>query len=599
MPFPRAVPILLVFLAAAGVALAALPAPPPAPLPSTAADVPEPLPKVKLAVLVVFDQMRGDYVDKWRPLFGAGGFRRMQADGAWFVDCHYPYGTTTTGPGHASILAGCAADRHGIVNNEWFDRAAGKGQYCAASTRYSLIPPTPVPVGSKAKAGGCPDFFHADTLADVVKAGGDGGKVFGLSLKDRSAVLPTGKNPDGVYWFEGRFVTSTYYRDGVHPWVAAFNKSGFAESFFGRLWNKLRSDIDYEKYSGPDNGLGEGSGAAQGKTFPHPTTGGKTELGPEYYEALAKSPFGSEVLLALAKTCILEEKLGQRDTSDLLTVSFSSNDLIGHTWGPDSQEVLDVTLRSDVIMADLLSFLDETVGPGNFAVLVTADHGICPIPEVSVAKGRDAGRLSSRSLVEGVKGAEGAEKFLQEVYGHAPLAMGVSGGEVLPGATSQGSQGKWIEAFSPPNVYLNRRHLAERNINPSEAADKLAGWLRTQPGIERAYSRSQLLDPLAPASPTLTRTRASFDPARSGDVLFVIKPYYLIDVPTAGTTHGTPHEYDTHTPFLVYGPGLTGGPPRTEPVTPLHAAPVLAAYLGVRPPKDCQYGVPRTLARPW
>src|SRR5581483_8369240 len=491
----------------------------------------------------------------------------------------------------ASVLAGCSADRHGIVNNNWYDRASGKTVYCAASDRYRFVPAKPpapataeAPLDAKREKppeAGNPDKLLAPTLADAFKdAVGDRGKVFGLSLKDRAAIFPSGHRPDGAYWFDGRFVTSTYYRDAVPAWVAAFNKSGKAESYFGKDWTRFRPDLDYDRYSGPDDGPGEGKGKAQGTTFPHPTTGGKDKPGKEYYEALATSPYGSELLLAFAKACVEAEQLGRHEAPDLLTVSFSSNDLIGHAYGPDSQEVLDVTLRSDALMADFLAFLDARVGKGNYALVVTADHGVCPNPEVSAAKGLDAKRISPTKLLLG------AERALRDAYG-------------TPAGTEDRvakDRNLWIEAIAAPYVYLNYRLLKARHIDPDEAAGKLAEWVRQQDGVFRAYTRRQLLgDPAG--DEVLARMKKSYHPARGGDVVVVLKPYYLLDTYAVGTTHGTPHEYDRHVPLLVYGPGVAGGR-RAEKVVPQQASAIVAHFLGVPPPKACEYGLPATLEKP-
>jgi hypothetical protein len=483
------------------------------------------------------------------------------------------------------VLAGCSGDRHGIFSNNWYDRATGKTLYCAASDRYQLIPPAPTsapteaPLDAKRRKqpdAGTPDRLLAPTLADVLKqATGGRGKVFGLSLKDRSAILPSGHRADGAYWFEGRFVTSTYYRDAVPAWVAAFNKSGKAESFFGKDWTRSRPDLDYEKYSGPDDGPGEGKGKAQGTTFPHPTTGGKGMVGKDYYEAMATSPYGNDLLLAFAKACIEAEKLGQDDVPDLLTVSFSSNDLVGHAWGPDSQEVLDVTLRSDALMADLLGYLDVKVGKGNYAVVVSADHGVCPNPEVSAAKGLDARRLSPARLLFG------AERVLRDAYGSP--------------ADGKKDRSLWIEAIVAPYVYLNHRLLKAKGIDPDDAAAKLAEWARRQDGVYRVYTAKQLRGD-AGDDEVLAKMRKSYHPDRAGDLVVVLKPYYLLSTYTSGTSHGTPHAYDTHVPLLVYGPGVSGGR-RTEKVTPQHACPIVADFLGVAPPKTCEYGLPATLAK--
>lgn len=556
-------------------------------------------PKVKLVVLVVFDQLRADFIDKWSPHFGAGGFKRLQTQGAWFTDCHYPYAITATGPGHAAMLSGASPCKTGIVNNEWYDRANAAEAYCAGTDRYDLVPaaiPEKVepgdepkePIKKKSKAIGTPDRLLSPTLADELKASTKGtGKVFGLSLKDRSGILPSGRKPDGVYWFDGRFVTSTFYRDSPHKWADDFNKSEKADAYFGKDWTKFKPDLDYEKLAGPDDGAGEAKVNGRGVVFPHRMTGGLKAVGRQYYEALANSPFGNEVLLDFAKTCIDAEKLGTRDTPDLLTLSFSSNDLIGHTWGPDSQEVLDVTLRSDAILENLLKHLDEKVGDGRYAVMLTADHGICPLPEFAAKQGIDAKRISALALVAG------CEKHLRERFGDV--------GELKGGADAKVPL-RYLEAVSAPYIYLNHRLLAAKKLKPDDVAIALAEYLRKQDGILQAYTYEGLKAGLVGDDAISKWVLRSFHADRSGDVYVVLRPYHLIgsvsigDKLASGTTHGSPHAYDTHVPLLVYGPGIAGGK-RTETVTPLHSAAIGAYFLGTKVPKDAEYGLPKTLLR--
>jgi len=559
-------------------------------------------PRVKLAVLVVFDQMRGDFLERWKPLFGPGGFARLLADGAWFKNCYYPYGTTTTGPGHASVLTGTCGDRHGIVNNNWYDRAAAAEAYCAGSTRYKPVPDVPKAAqeepkpDAKPKPVGNPDRLLSETVADVLKrVHGERAKVFGLSLKDRSAILPTGKRPDGAYWFDGRFGTSTYYADRVHEWVGAFNAGRPADRWLGKEWTRFRPDLDYAKYSGPDDGPGEGKGIQakdgtkllwqQGKTFPHPV--GKDRLAKPYYDAVATSPFGNDLLLEFAKACVTAEELGKDDVPDLLVVSFSSNDLIGHAWGPDSQEVLDVTLRSDALMAELLGFLDEKVGKGNYVLGMTADHGICPLPEVSAAKGIEAKRVDSKLL------HLGAEKHLHAAFGPAdqPAPKADAKGDPPKGKTA------WVEATSLPWLYLNPRFVKASGRSHAEVARTLADHLAKQDGVARAFTREELAGELPESDVIGRRVRRSFHPDRCGDVYVLLKPYHLFGkVTDTGTAHGTPYDYDRHVPLVVYGPGVPGGP-RAEPVTPQAAAAVFARFLGVPAPKDAEFPVPATLEK--
>ena len=556
-------------------------------------------PKVKLVVLVVFDQLRADFIDKWQPHFGDGGFKRLQTRGAWFTNCHYPYAITTTGPGHASMLTGASPSKTGIVNNEWYDRRSASTVNCAKAERYQLVPaglPEKVQPGDATKeaapkvsmAFGNPDRLLSPTLGDVLKDGAKPGKVFGLSLKDRSAIFPSGHKQDGAYWFDGRFVTSTYFRDAPHRWVDEFNKSKKADAWFGVNWTKFKPDLDYEKLAGPDDGKGEGKGVIQGVKFPHPTTGGLKTLGKRYYESLANSPFGNELLLDFAKACIDAEQLGQHDAPDLLTVSFSSNDLIGHTWGPDSQEVLDTTLRSDAIVESLLQYLDEKVGEGKYAVMLTADHGICPLPEFAAKRGLDARRISALALIGG------GEKFLREKYGEIE--------EPKDGADPKTkSPTRYLEAVPAPYIYLNQRLLTAKNLKTADVAAALAAYVREQDGVLRVFTHADL-NPrdVAKNDAIAQRVLRAFHPDRSGDLYVVLKPYHLIsalalgDNFATGTTHGSPHEYDTHVPLLVFGPGIPGGK-RDEAVTPLHSAAIGAYFLGAKPPKDAEYGLPKTL----
>jgi hypothetical protein len=530
----------------------------------------------RLAVLVFFDQMRGDYLSRWQVLFGEGGFRRLQQGGAWFVNCHYPYAYTVTGAGHASVATGCSPDVHGIVGNDWYDRVAHKDVYCVGSDRYEQVPAPVAKEKADRKEGSSPDRLLAPTLADALKQATAGrARVVSLSLKDRSAVLPGGRRPDACSWLKaGRFVTSTYYRERPHPWVRDFNASGAADAWLGKSWQRLRPDLDYVKWSGPDDVKGEGVGSHQGRTFPHPFGLGPKRRKSVYYSALTSSPFGNDVLLDLALRAIDAERLGTRATPDLLCLSFSSNDLVGHAWGPDSQEVLDITLRSDGIVRRLLDHLDARVGKGRYVLALTADHGVCPLPEVARARGHDAGRIEPALL------RQRAEDFLD---GRFPAR-----------AEAGGSRPSWLEAQDGPWLYLNGDLIRRRGLKQPAVEQALARWAASQRGVQTVYTRTQLLAGLPAGDGLGQKVRRSFHPQRSGDVVLIEKPYYLITKYLTGTTHGTPHPYDTHVPLLVYGPGIRKGT-RKDAVTPQAAAVILARALGIAPPAQARAEVPAGL----
>lgn len=532
----------------------------------------------RLLVLVYFDQFRGDYLARWSTEFGEGGFKRLINAGAWFQNCHYPYAYTVTAAGHASVAAGCPPADHGVVGNDWYDRGEGRSVNCVGSDHHAQVPvrtvQAPSDDGNRNSRGGVsPDRLLKPTIGDAIKRGTGGkGKVVALSLKNRGAVLPGGKTPDACYWLDGgtgRFVTSTYYAQEPHDWVMEFNKLQPAERWRGKSWDRLRADLDYAKLSGPDDADGESQGASgQGRLFPHPFEPIEPTAKSAYLSAVYTSPFGNELLLELAEKALLAEDLGSDDAPDLLALSFSSNDAIGHAWGPDSQEVLDVTLRSDQLMERLLNLLDQEVGEGKYVLLMTADHGVCPLPETSRRQGRGGERVQPAT-------AGRIEGFLSEKYGSG--------------------NGKWVEAVSGPWVYLNAKTVESCGMNQADVEGALAEWLTRQTGVQAAYTRTNLDAARSVTDLGGQMVARSFRSERCGDIYVLLKPYCL---PSAafgtGTTHGSPWEYDTHVPLVVYGAGVQAGI-RREQISPLSAAAILAQAAGVDPPTGATAPAPEGL----
>jgi predicted AlkP superfamily pyrophosphatase or phosphodiesterase len=536
--------------------------------------------KPKLAVVVVFDQMRGDYLEKWQELFEDGGFKRLQTGGAWFTNCHYPYAETLTSVGHTSLMTGTSPYKHGIIANEWYDRASGAEVASVHSDRFEPLPPVKPEKDSKDKKkpyGAAPLRRREETVGDVLFRATKGkSKIGSISIKDYAAVLLAALRAQFVYWFSpatGQFVTSTYYCDARHSWVNDFNKKALADQWFGKDWSVCRPNLDYVKYSGLDDVPGEALGYAQGRTFPHPMTGGADKIGKKYYGAMTNSPRGNELLFAFAKTAIEAEKMGQGPDTDLLTISFSSNDYIGHTWGPDSQEVLDITLASDRIMKELLDFLDAKVGKGQYLLLLSADHGVCPIPENTKAQGKDAGRVSADEL------RLGATAHLQATF------------------AKDGDKRAWFDKMSGTWFYFNKGVLRELGLSSREVEESLAGWLAKQPGIQAAYTRTQLEGKTKMDDLLAETVRLSFFPENCGEVKILLKPHYQFSVnpkkgPAYATTHGTPYPYDTHVPLLVYGPGVRAGK-HGERITPQALATILARGLDLPPPSAAEAPLPK------
>jgi predicted AlkP superfamily pyrophosphatase or phosphodiesterase len=291
-----------------------------------------------------------------------------------------------------------------------------------------------------------------------------------------------------------------------------------------------------------------------------------------YYGALFNSPFGNDLLLELVEKAIDAEKLGAGDSPDLLCVSFSSNDAVGHTWGPDSQEVLDVTLRSDRIVCEFLQYLDDKVGRGKYVVALSADHGVCPLPEIAHAGGKDSGRIDL-SLLD-----KKASAFLDEEYGAA-----------------EGKE-RWFEPIGVAWGYLNRALLKKRGLKEADVQEALAAWLEKQPGIRKVYTRTQLVKGLPKEDALGQSVLKSYVPERSGDFVIIPKPYYLMWEKLTGSGHGTPNEYDTHVPLLVYGAGIKTGIYK-DAITPQAAPVILARALGIRPPGKAEVEAPESLFR--
>lgn len=531
----------------------------------------------KLAVLVVFDQLRGDYLEKWKDYFGKDGFRRLQTEGAWFTNCHYPYSDTVTSIGHASLVTGCSPNKHGIIGNEWYERAEGKVVKSVESEKHRPVPPPKDP--KQPVYGVSPLRRRQPSLGDALHAATKGkGKVVVLSIKDTAAAMLAALHAQICCWFStttGTFVTSTHFGERLPAFVTEFNNTRQADAWFGTLWLRLRKDLDYVRLAGRDDDPAEGIGYKQGFTFPHPLDGGLKQVGPNYYKAMLNSPQGNELLLRLVKKAIEVEKLGQGDEPDLLCVSFSSNDYVGHCYGPESQEVLDITLHSDLIVKELLDCLDAKVGRDRYILALSSDHGVCPIPEVSRRQGKKADRVS-------------------------PSLLSTKAAEFLNSKFAAGAKLPWIEKTGGPWIYLNQGSLKEKTLTSSQVERELAQWLAAQPGIFRSYTRTQLLNDSLKGDPIGQSVRRSFFPERSGDVVVVVEPYHLLSGPVTSkedayrTSHGTPHAYDTHVPLLVVGPSVKAGI-RDHRVTPQASAAILARGLGIPGPAGTSEPVPASL----
>ena len=523
----------------------------------------------RLIVIVVIDQLREEYLLRLEPFFGDGGFRRLLRYGAVFANCQYEHAPTVTAPGHATIATGATPAVHGIINNEWYDRETGQ-------IVTSVSDPSRRVVGASSGRASSPHRLLGTTLADELRMSTNfRSKVIALSYKDRSAILLGGKLANLALWFDdasGAFITSDYYADALPDWAARFNAARPADRYFGARWEKAFPEAAYA-LAAPDDRPEETPLPGGGRTFPHEITGGLAQPGPAFYTAFTFSPFANDVLVELAKRAIEGEQLGRDEFPDLLAISLSTNDLVGHYFGPESQEVVDLTLRTDRALASLLAYLDSRPD-SDYVLALTSDHGVAPIPEYAARLKLGGRRISPTTIRQAIEDAVSAR------FGEGP----------------------WIEASAVPLlssgfVYLDRETLARKRLDAAEVERVAAEAALKIPGIARAYTRTQLLAGRSQEDAIARRVAASFHPTRSPDVLLVPEPFAFISAGRTGTTHGSPYSYDAHVPLLLFGRRIAVGTYH-HACTPADLAPTLAALLGIEVPSGATGRILHEALRP-
>ena len=512
----------------------------------------------KLVVVIVVDQFRYDFLDRFYDLYGKDGFKRLIDRGAVFTNANYDYVPTYTAPGHAAIFTGSVPAQNGIVGNLWFDREANRMRIMVSDNDARMVTEAG-PVGNPGYYS--PRVLIGTTIGDQMRLANNlQSKVIALSQKDRSAILPGGQRPNGAFWFNsaaGRFVTSDYYSKELPAWVKRFNDTERPDKFLGQKWEHALS-ADAYKRAQADNLAVQRSPV--GSKFPYVVTGGEEKPGQKFYASFEYTPFALDYVASFAKAAIEAESLGADQYPDLLSVSFSTPDLIGHSFGPDSQEVLDTYVRLDRVIADLLDYIDRRVGLANTVIAMTGDHGVCPVPEYLASMGYDAGRIDPKLITEAVNKALGA-RFGEE---------------------------KWVAGFVNDQFYFDRKLIADKRVIASEV-ERVAGEAAlTVPGIVGYYTRTQILEGRMPEGPIARRVVNGFHRVRSGDVWIVTKPFSFVTEGPLATTHGSPYNYDTHVPVLFFGYGVRPGRYHVE-CSPSDIAPTLAALIGVEMPSN-RYG---------
>ncbi len=524
----------------------------------------------RLAVVISVDQLRADYLIRFRPFFGEGGFKRLLEGGLDFQNNHYRHANTQTAPGHATILSGAFPNVHGIISNDWLDRDLWEVINNVEDRTSPLVGLSPADASAALlapKAGRSPRNFQASTVGDQLKLRyGDRSKVFAASNKDRSAILLGGKLADSAYWDEaGVMVTSRYYREQVPAWVKAFNAERLVHATFGKTWERVREPAIYDAVQGPDDAPGEMAELGLARTFPKRITGGREEISPAFFSAFDNSPFSAEFLGEFVQRAIREEKLGHSPATDLLCVSFSQIDSMGHNYGPDSHEMMDSMIRLDRVLAALLDTIDREVGLARCVVVLTADHGVSPMPDRALAMRPDlpAGRVKLSDL------DAAGRKVLDGAFGPLEAPM------------------YW---FTRDNMGFHFRPdaLAAKKLTVEEVGQVLKASVVKFPYIAMAYTRNEVLAASGEGESLLAMAHRGFHPSRDRDVGFVLKPYYYpARTNNVGTTHGSPYAYDTHVPQLWFGAGVPHGV-RIDRVGVEDIAPTLAALLGLSAPPEAQ-----------
>lgn len=527
-------------------------------------------PPPKLVVVCVFDQMRGDFLDRFAPAFGEGGFKRVQREGTRWVSCDYPYAATETGPGHATIATGALPYVHGIVANDWFDRALGKSVYCVEDRDVQIVGSA----GMVAGLGMSPRNLVGETLGDSLRRASPASRVFAVSQKDRAAVPLGGRLASGVYWFDrpsGGYVTSTWYPDGAPRWLEEFTKArGCAAQ--PKAWERALPVSAYEACGDDDAPWERGKGTGLGRTFPHPLDA--MPAGSErFWTGIDHSPRGMTILADLASELLDRHALGRGSATDLLLVSFSSTDFVGHEYGPDSHEVFDVYACADRELARLLAKLDAAVGAGRYVLAVTADHGVGDVPERLTSLGLEGGRIEL--------GGGSAKRPMGSDRARIEAGLSEAFGKKLPDGE------RWLAWVTEGEATLDAARLKEHGVAADAAAEALRDVVARQRGIAAAYTRKQLLEGRFADNDRVARAlRLSTHGSRSGDVLFALRPFWLAS-PNAAS-HGTPNLYDRRVPMLLMGPGVDRGRTVADPVSPTDLAATLAAMLRILPPPGCE-----------
>ncbi len=482
--------------------------------------------KPKLVMVIVLDQFRSDYLTRFEKYFGDDGFRYLMKNGAVMTNCKYPQATTHTSAGHAIIMSGNLPNRHGIISNWWFDRRQNKNVNSVEDSSSNVIDF----IQTSPYQGRSPKNFSGTNFADDWRAATqDRAKVFGVSNKDRSAILMAGKHANGAYWFHeffGGVYSSKYYMTELPGWVKEYNRTNPSDKWNDALWEPI---LDITKYPGVDSALMPFYNANYGfeKTFPHKIISKGNSLDSNYYSSRMWSPYGLEQVTDFTKLLMENEEIGQDAITDLLCVSYSSLDGVGHDFGPNSPEVMDMVIRIDREMARLIKYANKRLGEKNILYVLTSDHGIGPLPEEVRRSGTYAGRIS-------------------------PLDLGREIDQAMELRFGKLSKSPNYVRIIHPDLYIQADALEEKKIDKHVAENYISAFLAKKPFVNRVFTSRELRKGVSGDSITQAVLN-NYYPENSGDVVIVLKPHVLWDYDGLGAEHSLPYDYDAQVPMIFSG----------------------------------------------
>ncbi len=476
----------------------------------------------KLVVGIIVDQMRYDYLYRYWDNYREDGFKRLLTEGFVFDNTHFDYMPTFTGPGHASVYSGTTPNNHGIIGNDWYVREMG-------GYTYVTDDPGVESVGTETDAGKMsPRWLLTSTIGDELRLHTNfRSKTIGVSIKDRGAILPAGHTGD-AYWFDsntGDFITSTWYYDELPQWVQKFNEQKKVDHYLGKMWKTLLHIEEYDESIEDDNsfeGVFEGQ---EQSVFPYNLSKLARENGPGL---IATTPYGNNLIADFAYEAIEGESLGEDKFTDLLSISFSATDYIGHQFGPASIEIQDTYLRFDRQIAELLSYIDEKFGTENVLVFLTSDHGAAHVPAYLQNQDIPAGTFNQADVEEALS------EYLVEEFGE-----------------------DLILSFSNFQVFLDRIRIQEKNLDLGKVQKSIVRFMISIEGIAgaipgEAISFGEFNDGIR------QKIGKGYNQKRSGDVVIWLESQIIPERET-GTTHGSPYTYDTRAPMIWYGWNIPEG----------------------------------------